>query len=292
MKIENLMKKTAVAAEIPDFGIKQKNGVIMAIEAAVQAVGELYSFDCWTGKPSKVGNPYRVAHADLVTLEAAIRREWYRRELKEAETLHAEVAEVLDALNGVALEYDPTEVQKAMENAHVLLERSDKIITALQPYASVKFCDNDTIQCIIAAIRNDGDIFPTVFTSAVDDVMKEIERLEKSTAQDIKTGELKRIVTEITACFWDTDEAVGLKEYTFGANGTLAKDVYRVTYKARMNTASGTIARRTKKNAHVVLTEITFAILEALQAKLKAEEAKDEDCKKKAVEAMKAAIEA
>ena len=291
MKPENLMKKTAVAAEIPDFGIKQKNGVIMAVEMAVQAVGELYSFDYWTGKTSKVGNPYRVAHADLVTLEAAIRREWYRRELKEAETLHAEIAEVLDALNGVALEYDPAEMQKAMENAHVLLERSDRIINALRPYADVKFCNNDTIQCIIAAIRGDFDVFPAVFTSSVDDVVKEITRIEKSSAQDIKTGELKKIVSGITARFWDADEAVGLKEYTFGANGSLAKDVYRVTYKARMNTASGAIARKTK-DARAVLAEITFAILEALQMKLKAEEANSDEGKRKAVEAMKAAIEA
>ena len=291
MKPENLMKKTAVAAEIPDFGIKQKNGVIMAVEMAVQAVGELYSFDYWTGKTSKVGNPYRVAHADLVTLEAAIRRDWYRRELKEAETLHAEIAEVLDALNGVALEYDPAEMQKAMENAHVLLERSDRIINALRPYADVKFCNNDTIQCIIAAIRGDFDVFPAVFTSSVDDVVKEITRIEKSSAQDIKTGELKKIVSGITARFWDADEAVGLKEYTFGANGSLAKDVYRVTYKARMNTASGAIARKTK-DARAVLAEITFAILEALQMKLKAEEANSDEGKRKAVEAMKAAIEA
>lgn len=271
------ISKLSTTVKTPEhiFSITSKSGAVTEYSALINQPNRLYSVNVPAGSVKRIGYPERIANADNVKLESIVRHNYY---CVERDNMIAYTQELTNAMEDVnAGEYTDGEKAFCVNTLSILRDRAQHIIDAINVvYPSTVKAYNVTIDCIHATIRRNAKMFPAQFTDALKAVQTEIDKMNKSSAQDVSVKALKPIVSDVCRAFWSANTDCGIDDYTYNACGQLAKDVYRCMYEERALANSNRVVR-VKKDISEAGFQIILAMLEDLQKKYReTPEAKEE----------------
>lgn len=274
------ISKLATTIKNPEhiFSTTSNSGGVTEYASLINQPSRLYSVNVPAGSVKRIGYPERIAHTDNVKLESIVRHNYYCVERDNLITYTQELTDAIEDVN--ASDYTDNDKALCITTLSTLRDRAQYIIDAINVvYPSTIKTYNVTVDCIHATIRRNARMLPTQFTDALKSVVTELDKMSKSSAQDISVKALKPIISDVCKVFWSADESCGIEDYTYNACGQLAKDVYRCMYEERVLASSNRVIR-IKRDISEAGFQIILAMLEDLQKKYRVtSEAREEAIK-------------